>query len=300
MAVQAATKTIKLATGAEMPLIGLGTGIFQDDQSIKEVLGAFYKNGGRKIDTAACSEYYNEEQLGRGFKMLGIDRKTLFLNTKIWLDSMTYQGALKSVEKSLKDLQTDYLDLCHIHWPSMDVKGRLETWRAMEDLYAKGVIRALGVSNFYEEHITHLIENSREKPHVNQIEVHPGCYRRSTLDFCSNLGIVVEASSPLAVGNKEVLENPVIVEIAKKHGKSNGQVVLRWLTQHSIVPVPKSLNPGRVAQNVSIFDFELSPEEMARIDANTKDNKICSNYSDRLGGMKYDEFSTVEDKFVKA
>lgn len=281
---------VRLNNGVEMPMIGYGSAFIEDEKLLEQCMKTYYQYGGRKIDTA--SMYKNEKQLGDVFKKLGFDRSSLFVNTKIWTDDMTYERALKSVAKSMEDLQVDYLDLVQIHWPTMDLKGRIEVYRAFEELYEQKKVRSIGVSNFYEEHLEHLFKNSTIKPQINQIEIHPGCFRRSIIDFCQKENIVLEAYSPFAHGwRSDILKNKTIVGIAEKHGKLPSQVVLRWMTQHGLVPLPRSKTPERVRDNVDIFNFELTQEELSAIDALTTDKKVVANYSDRLGGMKYDENS---------
>lgn len=282
----------KLNNGVDMPIIALGTQKFETQKLANECIGAFYKNGGRRLDTGWV--YGNEKQIGDALKTLGIDRKEMFINTKVWTDNMGYSSTIESIRESMDYLQTDYIDLVHIHWPGMDGQARLDTWKAFEELYAKGVVRALGVSNFYEETLLHLMNNTKVKPATNQIEVHPGCFRWSIMGLCKKHGIVVEACSPLALnfGSKVIFAEP-ITAAAKRLGKSNHQVTLKWLIQHGIAPVPRSEKTNEILMNMDL-DFELTPEEMKAIDAITTDKKLGWNFSDRMGGMIYDE-NTIDE-----
>lgn len=249
---------VKLIDGNEMPEIALGVFKAPKEETAQAVEAAL-KHGYRHIDTAAV--YANEEETGEGIRKSGIPREDIFLTTKLWNDDIRAGKTREALEESLKKLGTDYVDLYLIHWP---VEGYEEAFKEMAQLQKEGKIRSIGVSNFKKHHLEHLIEATGIVPAVDQIEFNPGIQDEETLQFCKDHGIVVEAWSPL--GRGAYLQDPQIVEIAEKHGKTPAQVILRWLLDKGIVVLPKSVHEERIASNIDLFDFELAPEEIEAID----------------------------------
>lgn len=253
-------KTVVLNNGIEMPILGFGVFQVNDpDECEKSVIDAI-NVGYRLIDTAAS--YGNEEAVGRAIKHSGIERESLFITTKLWIQSDGYSGAKKSFENSLKRLELDYLDLYLIHQPMGDVYG---AWRAMEELYKGGKIRAIGVSNFHPDRLIDLITHNEIVPAVNQIETHPFCQQIAAQLFLKENNVQIESWGPFAEGKHNIFQNELLASIGRKHNKTIAQVILRWLTQRGVVAIPKSVRKERMAENFNIFDFDLSPEEMERI-----------------------------------
>ncbi|WP_178987845.1 aldo/keto reductase [Winogradskyella schleiferi] len=256
-------KTILLNDGNSMPIVGFGTYKAKDQEGIDAVKHALL-NGYRSIDTAAA--YGNEDAVGKGIKASGIPRDEIFVTTKLWREELGYKTAKEAFEKSLKKLGLDYIDLYLIHWPA-NAKNydnwqqtNAETWRAMEELQADGKIKSIGVSNFFQEHLEALFATAKVKPAVNQIEFHPGYWQQELVNYCKKQNIAVESWSPL--GRGEVFENEHLKEIAKTHDTSVAKVCLRWIVQHEVIAIPKSTTDERIEENINLFDFELSNEEM--------------------------------------
>jgi diketogulonate reductase-like aldo/keto reductase len=245
--------------GVRMPILGFGVYQMTDAECEASVLEAL-RIGYRLIDTAAI--YGNEEAVGRALKASGVPREELFITTKLWVDDATEEGAKRAVAKSLERLQLDYLDLYLIHQPYHDVHG---AWRAMEALNDAGTLRAIGISNFQPDRVIDLLVHHRVAPAVNQIETHPFCQQIEAGALLKARGIQHESWAPFAEGRNDLFRNPILTGIAERHGKSVGQVVLRWLTQRGIVVIPKSVKPERIAENFAIFDFTLAPDDMAAI-----------------------------------
>lgn len=254
---------ITLNNGVEMPILGYG--VFQiPPEQTEECVYEAIKVGYRLIDTAAA--YMNEEGVGRAIKR-AIDegivkREELFVTTKLWVSDAGYESAKRAFEKSLKKLQLEYIDLYLIHQPFGDVHC---AWRAMEELYKDGLVRAIGVSNFYPDRLMDLMVHREIVPAVNQIEIHPFYQRQEEVEFMRNYNIQPEAWGPFAEGRKNIFQNEVLRSIAEKYGKTVAQVILRWLTQKGIVAIPKTVRKERMVENISIFDFELTQEDMERI-----------------------------------
>ncbi len=249
-----------LSNGIKMPMVGFG--VFQiDDQKVCEqaVLDAI-EVGYRSIDTAAT--YLNEEAVGRAVAASGVKREELFITTKLWVQDHGYDNTKRAFEKSLKKLRLDYLDMYLIHKPYGDYYG---SWRAMEDLYKEGLIKAIGVTSFPSERLLDLFLHNEIKPMVNQIETNVWFQRKEEEDFLKNEGIVHEAWAPFAEGNNDVFNAPVLKEIGEKYGKSTGQIMLRWLIQRDVIVIPKSVKKERMKQNIDVFDFELAAEDMEKI-----------------------------------
>lgn len=258
--------TVTLNNGIKMPLFGLGVFKAEDGTETENAVKWAIDEGYKSIDTAKI--YGNESSVGQGIKASGVAREDIFLTTKVWNSDQGYETTLEAFEKSLKLLETDYVDLYLIHWP---VTGEIQaTWKALEEIYESGRAKAIGVSNFHKQHIEKLLETANITPMVNQIELHPYLNQKELRAYCQSKGIVVEAWSPLARG--EVLNDSVLKDIAKKHHKSVAQIVIRWDLQNGIVTIPKSVNQERIKQNAEVFDFELSLEEMTAI------NKLDKGY----------------------
>ena len=276
-----------LNNGVEMPVLGFG--VYQVDEAIcercvSEALAAGY----RSIDTAAA--YMNERAVGRAVRRSGIPRGELFITTKLWVQDAGYESAKRAFAASLERLQLDYLDLYLIHQPFGDVYG---AWRAMEELYREGKVRAIGVSNFQPDRLVDLILHNEVVPAVNQVETHPFCQQAEEAGIMARYGVQSEAWAPFAEGRNNLFGNEVLTDLAAKHRKSVAQVVLRWLIQRGIVVIPKSVHKERMAENIDVFDFTLPPEDMARIAALDMKQSCFLSHRDPqtvewLGTMKYD------------
>jgi len=256
--------TTTLYNGVKMPWLGLGVFKVEEGPELENAVRTAIKHGYRSIDTAAI--YGNEEGVGRGIreglKAAGISREELFVTSKVWNDDLGYESTLAAYETSLRKLNLEYLDLYLIHWP---VEGKCkEAWRALETLYKEGRVKAIGVSNFQIHHLNELMKDVEIKPMVNQVEYHPRLTQKELQDFCKEQGIQFEAWSPLMQG--QLLDHPVLEEIAVKHHKSIAQVILRWDLQNGVVTIPKSTKEHRIVENAAVFDFELTKEDMERID----------------------------------
>lgn len=253
-------RKVVLNNGVEMPILGFGvfqiTDLAECERSVVDAL----ETGYRLIDTAAS--YMNEEAVGKAIKRSGVAREELFITTKLWIQDAGYEKAKKAFEKSLKRLQLDYLDLYLIHQPFGDVYG---AWRAMEELYNEGRVRAIGVSNFYPDRIMDLIIHNRIVPAVNQIEMHPFHQQIETQKFLTENKIQIESWGPFAEGRNNLFQNELLGSIGKKYNKSVAQVVLRWLIQRNVVVIPKSVRRRRIEENFNVFDFELSAEDINAI-----------------------------------
>lgn len=253
-------QNVVLNNGVQMPLLGFG--VFQVtnlEECERSVLDAI-ETGYRLIDTAAS--YKNEEAVGKAIKKSGVAREKLFVTTKLWIQSNGYEGTKKAFENSLKRLQLDYLDLYLIHQPYGDVYGE---WRAMQDLYKEGKIRAIGVSNFHPDRLIDLIIHNEIVPAVNQIETHPFQQQIETQKFLEEHHVQIESWGPFAEGKNNIFHNELLLSIAKKYNKSIAQVILRWLTQRGVVAIPKSVRKERMEENFNSLDFELSAEDMEAI-----------------------------------
>ena len=255
-------QTITLNNNVEMPLAGFGVFQMTDAADCERAVRDAIDTGYRLIDTAAS--YQNETQVGNALSQSGIARSELFVTTKLWLQDTNYTGAKAQFERSLNRLQLDYVDLYLIHQPYGDVHG---AWRAMEELYQAGKIRAIGVSNFHPDRLADLIAFNQVVPAVNQIEVNPFNQQLHPVPWMKSRGIQPEAWAPFAEGKNGLFEHPVLVRIGANYGKSVGQVILRWLYQRGIVSLAKTVRKSRMAENINLFDFELSADDMQRITA---------------------------------
>jgi 2,5-diketo-D-gluconate reductase A len=257
----ASIPTIILNNGVEMPALGFGTLYLKGPEGANNVAQAIAL-GYRLLDTATI--YGNEEAVGKGIKESGIDRKKLFISTKLWVSDMGYEGTKKALERSLQKLGVDYVDMYLIHRPHGDVPG---SWKAMEELYKAGKIRAIGVSNFDPAQLADLVAKSEIKPAVNQIELNPYFQQPELQKSIETLGVKVEGWSPFAEGRNGLFTNSVLVEIGKKYNKTPAQVTLRWLIQRGIVVIPRTSNQEHMKENLAVFDFKLADEDMQQIAA---------------------------------
>ena len=259
---------ITLRNGYGIPCLGFGTWKMPDGEVGIDAVHQALHDGYRHIDTAAA--YDNEGTVGKAFASGGISREDLFITTKVWNTDRGYDATLKAFEESRAKLHLDYVDLYLIHWPAAQgaeaewQRTNQETWRALETLYLDGLVRAIGVSNFKPHHLEPLMDAADILPMVDQIELHPGCNQEVTREFCNRHDIVVEAWSPL--GSGRVLENQLLIDIAASYGCTVAQLCLRWCLQRRAIPLPKSTDPARIAENARIFWFDITDEDLQRID----------------------------------
>ena len=251
---------VLLNNGVEMPLLGFGVFQVTNPGECENAVVEAIRTGYRLIDTAAS--YGNEVEVGKAIKRSGVAREELFITTKLWIQDAGYESTKKAFEKSLKKLQLDYLDMYLIHQPYGDIYG---SWRAMEDLYREGRIKAIGVANFQPDRIMDLIIHNQVAPAVNQIETHPFCQQIETQRFLKENKVQIQSWGPFAEGKNDIFKNELLIAIGGKYKKTVAQVILRWLTQRGVVVIPKSVHKERIIENFNIFDFELSPEDMNAI-----------------------------------
>lgn len=251
---------ITLNNGVSMPMLGFGVYQIPDADLCEACVTAALAAGYRHIDTAAA--YLNEEAVGKALRKSGLRRDEIFLTTKLWLQDTGYETTRNAFEASLKRLGTSYVDLYLIHQPFGDVYG---SWRAMEDLYEEGKIRAVGVSNFPPDRLVDLILHNHIAPAVNQVETHPFCQQKEAMAVMKEYDVRIESWGPFAEGRNNLFQHPDLLAVARKHGKSVAQVVLRWLNQRNVIAIPKTVKPERMAENFAIFDFALDDDDMARI-----------------------------------
>lgn len=261
------TDCYELNNGMKIPCIGFGTWQAPDGQTAYEAVKAALGAGYRHIDTAAA--YGNEESVGKAIADSGIDRKELFVTSKLWNEMHGYENTLKGFDKTLKDLGLDYLDLYLIHWPN-PIKYREHwqetnagTWKAFEELYRAGLIRAIGVSNFLPHHLEEISKTAEVAPMVNQIRLCPGETQPEVVKYCRSHNMLLEAYSPMGTGR--IFEVPEMKTLAEKYGRSIAQICIRWSLQMGYLPLPKSVTPARIQENTQVFDFELSPEDVSLI-----------------------------------
>lgn len=268
---------VTLSNGVKMPKLGYGVYQIDKEECERCVLDAL-KVGYRHIDTA--QSYFNEEEVGNAIAKSGIPREQIFLTTKVWVENYGYDETRKSVLESMRKLKTNYIDLVLLHQPFSDYYG---AWRALEDLYAEGVIKAIGVSNFYPDRLVDICSFARIKPMVNQVETHPHNQQIEAHEWMKKYGVQHEAWAPFGEGRGGMFEEPLLVEIGKKYGKTAAQVILRWDMQRNIVAIPKSTHIERMEQNFDIFDFELSEEDMAKIATlDKKQSSFFSHYDPKM------------------
>ena len=263
----------KMNNGIEIPSIGYGTYQIRQKSEIENGIKTAYSCGYRLFDTAVM--YNNEQLIGQSIKKLKLPRNDLFLTTKIIPQDMTYEKAKQSIDKSLKKLNTDYIDLVLIHWPGVtNPQQRIDVWKALEEAVEQGKVKSIGLSNFLKKHIEQILNNCKIKPVINQIECHPLYYDKDTIEYCKSQNIIIEAYCPLAEYHKNLIQNKNIVEIAKSLGKSVPQVILRWHLQHQIIPLPKSVHSNYIKENYDLDGFTLSEEQMKVIDGLNTNFKI--------------------------
>lgn len=271
-------QTVKLNNGVEMPILGFGVFQVPDLAECERSVVDAIQTGYRLIDTAAS--YGNEEAVGKAIRNSGVAREEIFITTKVWIQTNGYEGTKKSFENSLKRLQLDYLDLYLMHQPLGDVYG---TWRAMQDLYKEGRVRAIGVSNFHPDRLIDLIVHNEIVPAVNQVETHPFQQQIETHKFLEENNVQIESWGPFAEGKNNIFQNELLLSIGRKYNKTPAQVILRWLMQRRIVAIPKSVRKERMEENFNIFDFELSSVDMEAI--KTLDTKTSSFFDHRDPAM---------------
>lgn len=268
---------VTLSNGVKMPKLGYGVYQIDKEECERCVLDAL-KVGYRHIDTA--QSYFNEEEVGNAIAKSGIPREQIFLTTKVWVENYGYDETRKSVLESMRKLKTNYIDLVLLHQPFSDYYG---AWRALEDLYAEGVIKAIGVSNFYPDRLVDICSFARIKPMVNQVETHPHNQQIEAHEWMKKYGVQHEAWAPFGEGRGGMFEEPLLVEIGKKYGKTAAQVILRWDMQRNVIAIPKSTHIERMEQNFDIFDFELSEEDMAKIATlDKKQSSFFSHYDPKM------------------
>jgi diketogulonate reductase-like aldo/keto reductase len=281
-------QNVVLNNGVQMPILGFGVYQIADTEECERSVYEAIRAGYRLIDTAAA--YQNEEAVGKAIAKSGVPREEIFVTTKLWIQDAGCESTKKAFERALKRLQLDYLDLYLIHQPYGDIYG---AWRAMEELYREGRIRAIGVSNFQPDRLMDLMVHNEVVPAVNQIETHPFNQQIETQKFLEENKVQIESWGPFAEGRNNIFENELLLAIAEKYKKTVAQVILRWLTQRGVVVIPKSVRKERIVENFNIFDFELSPEDMNAIIS--LDTKVSSFFDHRdpkmvkrLGTVKLD------------
>lgn len=265
---------VTLYNGVKMPIVGYGVYQVSKEECERCVMDAL-SVGYRSIDTA--QSYFNEEQVGNALVKSGIPRKDIFLTTKVWVEHYGYDEAKKSVLESMRKLQTEYLDLVLLHQPFSDYYG---AYRALEDLYNAGKLRAIGVSNFYPDRLVDIASFSRVKPMVNQVEIHPFNQQVDAKKWADKYGIQLEAWAPFGEGRGGLFENPVLVQIAEKYNKTTAQIILRWHIQRGVVVIPKSTHKARMEENLQVFDFVLEPEDINQISALDKKQSSFFSHND--------------------
>ena len=278
---------ITLSNGIKMPQLGYGVYLVSQEECEHCVLDAL-SVGYRSLDTAQA--YFNEGQVGSAIEKSGVDRKDIFLTTKVWVEHYGYEAAKASVLESMEKLRTNYLDLCLLHQPFSDYYG---AWRALEELYDEGKIRAIGVSNFYPDRLVDICSFARIKPMVNQVEIHPLNQQKEALRWMSKYSVAPEAWAPLGEGRDNMLQNPVLVSIGEKHGKTAAQVILRWHLQRGVIVIPKSTHIERMQENFNVSDFVLTDDEMASIAAL---DKVKSSFFSHTDPAMVEGFAKMVDE----
>ena len=258
-------KKITLNNGLQIPCIGFGTFQIRKKSELENAIKVAYSTGYRLFDTAVV--YGNEKLIGDILKKLKIPRNEIFLITKIYKGDMTYEKTKKSIESSLKKLQSDYIDMILIHWPEVEKsEDRINVWKALEESVNENKVKMIGVSNFCKNHLEHILNNCKIKPVINQIECNPIYWDEETIDYCEKNNIVIQAYCPLAEWNEKLVENDIIVNIAKDKNKSVSQIILKWLLQKNKIPLPKSIHNDYIKQNFDLNGFYLNDDEMKKID----------------------------------
>ncbi len=264
-------KNLKLASGYEIPMVGLGVFLAENGQETENAVKWALESGYRHIDTAKI--YGNETAVGNAIKASGVKREDIFVTTKLWNEDIRQKNSAEAIKSSLKDLQLDYIDLYLIHWPA---DGFVEAWQQLENFYKQGLVRSIGVSNFHKVHLDALLPSCNIVPMVNQIESHPRLSNYELINYCKDKNIEIEAWSPLGGGSTaaELLLNDTLVSIGKKYNKSSAQVIVRWNVQRDVIVLPKSVHKERIAQNIDVFDFELSADDMKAIDGLNTNSRV--------------------------
>ena len=258
-------KKITLNNGLQIPCIGFGTFQIRKKSELENAIKVAYNTGYRLFDTAVV--YGNEKLIGDILKKLKTPRNEIFLITKIYKGDMTYEKTKKSIESSLKKLQSDYIDMILIHWPEVEKsEDRINVWKALEESVNENKVKMIGVSNFCKNHLEHILNNCKIKPVINQIECNPIYWDEETIDYCEKNNIVIQAYCPLAEWNEKLVENDIIVNIAKDKNKSVSQIILKWLLQKNKIPLPKSIHNDYIKQNFDLNGFYLNDDEMKKID----------------------------------
>ncbi|UCG04128.1 MAG: aldo/keto reductase [Candidatus Heimdallarchaeota archaeon] len=282
-------KSVRLNNDIKMPIIGFGVYQIVDQYQCEKSVNNALMTGYRLIDTAAA--YKNEEAVGKAVKKSGIPRDEIFITTKLWVQDTGYEKTKNAFEKSINRLNIDYLDLYLIHQPFGDVYG---SWRAMEELYEDGKIRAIGVSNFYSDRLVDFVIHNKITPAVNQVETHPFCQQIESAEIMKENSVQIESWAPFAEGKNNIFQNEILQVIGDKYEKTIAQVILRWLIQRGIIVIPKSVHKNRIIENFSVFDFELTNEDMNQI--STLDTKKSCFFSHRdpkmvkkLGEINHDD-----------
>lgn len=265
----------KLHNGLEIPMLGFGVFQVPEPAQCEEAVLTALEHGYRLIDTA--ENYLNEEAVGSAVKKSGLKREDVFITTKVWINHYGDQLTVDAVHRALERMGTDYLDLVLLHQSLGDYYG---AWRALEKLYAEGVVKAIGVSNFYPVQLTDLCLNCKVRPMVNQVECHPYFQRADLLECCEHFGVKLEAWGPFAEGGRGIFSDPVLSQCAQAHGKTTAQVMLRWAVQRGVIVIPKSVHAERIQENIDIFDFKLTDEEMAKIAALDTGHTTIINHLD--------------------
>lgn len=252
--------TVPLAGGVEIPILGLGVFQSRPGDETREAVKAALALGYRHFDTARV--YGNERDVAAALRESGVPRDEVWITTKLWNADQGYDMALRAIDASLARLGTDHVDLYLVHWPVEGLRG--ETWRAMEKIHADGKARAIGVSNYTIPHLEELLATAKVPPAVNQVELHPFLYQRELLEWCHARAIRLEAYAPLVKGLR--MEDPLLNAIARKHGRTPAQVLVRWAIEHEVIVIPKSVHPERIRENADVFGFELDAEDLAALD----------------------------------
>lgn len=263
------TSTVELNNGVEVPLLGLGVYQSSPGKVTRDAVKFALESGYRLVDTARI--YGNEQDVGSALRESGVKRDEVFVTTKLWNSDHGHDSAIRACEESLRRLGLKHLDLYLIHWPVTGLRN--ESWKAMDTLLNDGKCRAIGVSNYTIQHLNELFSNSDVVPAVNQVEFHPFLYQQKLLEHCRSHGIQLEAYSPLTRGER--LDHPKVAEVAKRHGRTPAQVLIRWNLQHSVVAIPKSVKKERILENSRVFDFQLSPDDMRALDSLNEDFRTC-------------------------
>ncbi|OPJ61616.1 aldo/keto reductase [Clostridium chromiireducens] len=283
-----ANREIKAANGVKIPQVGFGVYKLIKEEDFENAVGEAIRNGYRHFDTAKI--YGNEKKLGMEIQKSKIPREEFFITSKVWNTDLGYEATKKAFKRTCENLNVEYIDMYLIHFAA---PCYLEAWRAMEDLYSEGKIKVIGVANFEIQHLEELMKHSKIAPMVNQIETHPEFPQNDLHDYLIKHKILHAAWAPLGQGNKDLLKNKVLEEIANDHEKTVAQVILRWHTQRGIIIIPKSSNPKRIKENIQLFDFELSSEEMGKVNQLNKGKRYSHNPSGYMVNPLYNKLMKI-------